>query len=148
MYRVKLKIYLATSWKNAFYEDVLIRLRKLGYEVYDFKENGFSWDKVEVTGTGVLQYVEGLRNPIAKKSFKMDMEALEECDVCIQLQPCGSSACLELGYAVGAKKHTAILLMGIREPELMLDMADHIILKMEVLEAWLDCIDTIVREKE
>ena len=33
----KLKIYLASSWQNKEYEQVLNTLRLEGYETYDFK---------------------------------------------------------------------------------------------------------------
>lgn len=45
-----LKIYLASSWRNRFYDNVLNVLRMQGYETYDFKHtenkeiSGFSWN--------------------------------------------------------------------------------------------------------
>jgi hypothetical protein len=44
----------------------------------------------------------------------------------VMLQPCGRSAALELGWAVGAGKHTLVLLADGQEPELMLRLADHL----------------------
>ena len=31
------KIYVASSWRNVFYPDVVQRLRDAGHEVYDFR---------------------------------------------------------------------------------------------------------------
>ena len=48
-----LKIYLASSWRNRFYDNVLNVLRMQGYNTYDFTHpenneiSGFSWDKVD-----------------------------------------------------------------------------------------------------
>jgi hypothetical protein len=49
------------------------------------------------------------------------MGALEDCTCCVLVMPCGRSAHLELGYAVGAGKKSIILLSD-GEPELMYRM--------------------------
>lgn len=45
-------IYVASSWKNPYYEDVIKRLREEGLPVYDFRNpphggNGFHWTDVD-----------------------------------------------------------------------------------------------------
>jgi hypothetical protein len=67
--------------------------------------------------------VSGLQHPIAEQGFRYDMDALEWCDTCVMLMPCGRSASLELGWAVGAGKKTAVLIVEDQEPELTLKMA-------------------------
>ena len=46
------KIYVASSWRNKYYSDVVDRLREAGHEVYDFRNppqgtGGFHWSDVD-----------------------------------------------------------------------------------------------------
>lgn len=46
------KIYVASSWRNSFQQDVVKFLRDVGHEVYDFKNpphgrGGFSWSDID-----------------------------------------------------------------------------------------------------
>ena len=46
------KIYVASSWRNQFYSDVVDRLREAGHEVYDFRNppqgtGAFHWYDVD-----------------------------------------------------------------------------------------------------
>ena len=46
------KIYVASSWRNPYDEQVVKRLREEGHEVYDFRNpphggNGFHWTDVD-----------------------------------------------------------------------------------------------------
>jgi hypothetical protein len=64
------------------------------------------------------------------------MNALRDCDVCVMVLPCGRSAHLELGYAVGAGKRTIALLQGECEPDLMYKMVERLCVSIEeVLQA-------------
>jgi hypothetical protein len=40
--------------------------------------------------------------------------------------PCGRSAHLELGYAIGYRQHTIVYMPEMMEPELMYKLVDHI----------------------
>lgn len=31
------KIYVASSWRNKYYPEIVAKLRMMGYEVYDFR---------------------------------------------------------------------------------------------------------------
>jgi hypothetical protein len=122
----------------------------MGYEVYDFRNpepgnNGFSWSEIDEgwkcwTGT---QFRQALSHPLAESGFNLDMAALKECDVCVLVLPCGRSAHLEAGYAIGAGKPLVILLSpGCDEPELMYKMTPFICVDIgEVLE----CLEFIFR---
>lgn len=46
------KIYVASSWRNVFQQDVVGILRDLGHEAYDFKNpphgnGGFQWSDID-----------------------------------------------------------------------------------------------------
>ena len=62
---------------------------------------------------------------------------MNRADTFVLVLPCGKSAHLELGWAVGAGKRTAILLEDPVEPELMYRMVDHLAPNMQALLDWL-----------
>jgi hypothetical protein len=130
-----MKIYLASSWRNGRYEEVLRCLRLAGHEVYDFKnprpgDHGFHWSEIDPDWESwpARSLREALNHPLARKGFASDMAALKAAQAVVLVMPCGRSAHLELGYAVGARKYTAILLNDRQEPELMYAMADRLCL--------------------
>jgi hypothetical protein len=121
------KIYVATSWRNAEQPEIVAALRDHGHEVYDFRHpmpenDGFSWAHVDAGWAqwSIAEYLEGIKYPIARLGFGLDKQALDWCDTCVLVLPCGRSAHLEAGYAAGQGKRVIILLRqdGF-EPELM-----------------------------
>src|SRR6185503_4778051 len=119
-----MKIYVASSWRNERQSSVVAALRAEGHEVYDFKQptpgdNGFHWTEIDGGWKEWTpeRFVSALDHPIAQAGYKKDMDALEGCEVCVMVMPCGRSASLETGYAIGAGKPTFILLSN-GEPEL------------------------------
>ena len=65
-------IYVASSWRNPYYEDVVKRLRKEGLPVYDFRNpphggGGFHWTDVDENAPNwtFREYADGLRHPLA-----------------------------------------------------------------------------------
>ncbi len=121
-----LKIYVASSWKNDFYPAVVERLRAQGYDVYDFRADGFGWHEIDENWRmwTPAQMLDAHRHPRAVLHYRQDMIALEGADAVVAVLPCGLSAGMELGYAVGAGKHTVVYAPAIREADLMLKMAD------------------------
>ena len=65
-------------------------------------------------------------------------EAMQWADTFVLVLPCGRSAHLEAGWAIGAGKPTAILLNEERfEPELMYRMADLLAVETQEVIDWL-----------
>ena len=121
-----MNIYVASSFRNeAMQQGVVLTLREAGHTVYDFlnpePNTGFSWRDVDPNWQNWTpeQYRDGIVTTPALQGFKSDMEALKACDVCVLVNPCGRSAHLEAGYAVGAGKPCLILLCEGDEAELM-----------------------------
>lgn len=138
----RLRIYLASSWRNPHQPAVLAALRGAGHQVYDFRnpipgDTGFSWRQISEKPPQQWtpdEYLAVLDHPIARRGFRLDMAALEECDTCVLVLPCGRSAHLELGYATGAGKRTFVLLdKTIDEPELMYRMCDRLVRDVDEL---------------
>ncbi len=138
------RVYVATSWRNEHQPEVIRALRAEGFDVYDFRhpaegDNGFSWREIDgdwLTWTPE-QYLKALTHPASERGFKFDMDALRACDLCVMVMPCGMSASLETGYAVGAGKPTAVYVPGLREPDLMVKMAGFVTSDIHELRAWL-----------
>jgi hypothetical protein len=146
-------IYVASSWRNLWQPAVVELLRADGHEVYDFRQpgpgnNGFHWSEIDPSWQLWTPdaFREGLRHPLAVEGFATDMKALRNSSACLLVLPCGNSAHLELGWAVGARKQTAVLFpvglwaerpgCGDVEPELMLKMADDVLVDVEELRTW------------
>jgi hypothetical protein len=129
-----MKIYLASSWRNADQPAAVAYLRAQGHDVYDFRHpcdgnSGFSWVNCQVGNPNqwnVADWLSALKTEPAQIGFDLDMAALRACDACVLLLPCGRSAHLELGWAVGAGKTTIVLCEMLDEPELMYLMCSKI----------------------
>ena len=106
-----MKIYVASSWRNEFQPSVVEELRKLGHEVYDFRnpkegDNGFHWSNIDENwqNWSPKEYVKALNHPIAVDRFNSDFKAMVWADCCIMVLPCGRSANTEAGWMKGAGK--------------------------------------------
>jgi hypothetical protein len=132
-----MKIYVASSWRNSYQPGVVEFLRRMGHDVYDFKnpiegDHGFHWTAIDPNWNGWDRrgYIEALKNPTAEAGFAKDMDALKACDACVVVGPCGRSAHLEFGWAVGAGRKSVVYLPEEQEPELMYKMADAIVTEL------------------
>jgi hypothetical protein len=126
-----MKIYLASSWRNAYQATVLAELRELGFEVYDFKnptpgDHGFSWKQcIDGPIDDCAKMLRALRSPVAVRGFEFNHRAMCWADICVLLLPCGNSAHLEAGKMSGWNKPVVVLCPELREPELMYKEFDH-----------------------
>ena len=112
-----MRVYVASSWRNTVYPEVLEVLRQAGHEVYDFRHQGGSdWNPAEITSDELFSYLD---HPKVKSIFKKDMDALVESDAVVCVLPCGRSAHLELGYGIGAGKRTVLLWHDGDAPDIM-----------------------------
>ena len=131
-----MKIYVASSWRNTYQPSVVQQLRDDGHDVYDFKDSeGFHWGEVDPhwqtwTPQG---YLNGLEHPCAKRGFTRDMQALIECEACVYVMPCGDSASLEAGWACGAGKRVFVYVPALREPDLMVKMAELVTTELQAI---------------
>lgn len=139
---------------------VCASLRSVGIDHYDFKNPpngaGFGWRDVKNPGAPVTpettavkgtdwetlnDYYEMVEHPRAVEGYYADFSAMEKADCFVLVLPCGKSAHLELGWAVGQGKYTAILAEDPIEPELMYRMVDYISPNLFDLLGWLGVED-------
>jgi hypothetical protein len=142
-----MKIYVASSWRNARQPEVVAALRAAGHDVYDFRnpapgDHGFAWHQCEGDGEryDARRFRdEVLTHPIAQAAFAKDMDALRSADATVLVLPCGRSAHLELGWAAGAQQFTVVLLDDpMSERELMYLACSRICVSLEeVLAAFM-----------
>ena len=125
------RIYVASSWRNVSYPEVVKRLRACGHEVYDFRNppqggSGFRWTDVDPDcgDWTFAQYADGLKHPAAERQFANDMEALEWADTCVLVLPCGRSAHTEAGWCKGRGKRTIVFIPEMDDPELVYKLFD------------------------
>ena len=126
-----MRIYVASSWRNTYQPGVVTALREAGHVVYDFRHpvpghDGFRWSEIDPQWQSwtVEQYRQALGHPIAARGFQYDMEGLVTAEATVLVLPCGRSAHLELGYAVGQRQQTLVYMPEPTEPELMYKMVD------------------------
>jgi hypothetical protein len=128
------RVYLASSWRNQFHTDVHDLVCSAGHDVYNFREpadgeTGFAWAEMDPDWqkwTPDIFVNQLCRSPVAKRGYSFDKAALDWCDTCVCLLPCGRSAHLEAGYAIGRGKYTIFYLKTEQfEPELMYLLGDN-----------------------
>lgn len=122
-------VYVASSWRNNIQVAVVHALRAAGIPCYDFKNpeggTGFHWSEVMPSFNSGDQladadeYIKALEHPRSVEGFRSDYDAMERADAFVLVLPCGRSAHLEAGWAMGMKKPTFILLDGALHPNNM-----------------------------
>lgn len=150
-------VYVASSWRNPMHTAVCAALRSAKIDHYDFRNPpngaGFGWPEVKTSEKisvgahsigakgsdweSIDDYLAMLTHERAIEGFEADFNAMMQADVFLLVLPCGKSAHLELGWAVGQRKYTAILAEDPIEPELMYRMVDYISPDLFDLLGWL-----------
>jgi hypothetical protein len=138
------KIYVASSWRNQYYPEVVERLRTAGHQVYDFRnpphgQGGFFWKKLDPNFDkwSVEEYKTGLKHSSAELQFQCDLDALEWADTCLLVLPYGRSAHTEAGWMKGSGKRTIVYIPEMQEPELMYKLFDLVSGDLEEISTWL-----------
>jgi hypothetical protein len=133
-----LKLYVASSWKNPFYPDV-VKALQAEHEVYDFRHpepgnDGFHWSLISPDSAtwSTRQWIENIKNhPAAKKGFELDFGAMNRADACVLVLPSGRSAHLEAGWFAGQGKRLIVYAPAQEGPDLMYLMATEICTEIE-----------------
>ena len=134
------RIYVASSWRNQYFPEVVTRLREAGHEVDDFRNPppgvaGFHWTDIDPDAPNwtYAQYAEGLHHTLAERQFQADSDALTWADTCVLVLPCGRSAHTEAGWMAGAGKRVLAYIPEMLEPELIYKLFDGVAGSLEEL---------------
>lgn len=138
-----MRVYVASSWRNAWSLDLTVAaLREAGHQVYDFREDeAFDWAECDPGWTREDSHREPdviipmLASLPAQKGYARDFDELVGADALVLVMPCGRSAHLELGVAIGMFKRTVVYLTEPCEPELMWKAADLVTDQISAVEA-------------
>ena len=147
-----MKIYVASSWRNEYQQQVVAELRSAGHEVYDFKHPaqgsaGFHWSEIDKNWQNWTtdQYRAALGHDYARFGFNRDFDAMKDAEACVLVLPCGRSAHLEAGWMKGAGNKVVVYIPeGVKiEPELMYGLLDGVTSDVQELLGWLKpAVDT------
>ena len=115
------------------------------HDVYDFRnppsgDEGLKWSCVseDYLAWTPQEYREQLKHPKAVRQFANDTEAMEACDVCVMVLPCGRSAHTETGWFAGKGKTTIAYIPEKQEPELMYKLFSVVCCSMDELIEFLN----------
>lgn len=126
------------------YDPVVWRHRSTGYAACGDMKHFASPSRTPAKGSDWEsrdEYLRMVAHPRAGEGFEADFAAMKRADTFVMVLPCGKSAHLELGWAAGAGKRTAILLEDPVEPELMYLCADYLARNVIDLLGWLGVED-------
>ena len=127
-----MKIYIASSWSNPYLNDIASILNDRNHQVHDFRATGATQPAPPpfpgAAGSGgnrlggpdgsldnVMSYLD---LPSTQTSYQRQCAALVEAEVLLCVLPCGRSAHVEIGMALGLSIPVVLLHDGI-EPDLM-----------------------------
>lgn len=111
----KPKIYMASSWKNAgLVRTLSLVMQGIGHEVYDFTdaEKHFAFDAADIERFAgkrdEIDWLDFIDCPETLRAFQTDRAGINWADAVLMVLPCGRSAHMEAGYAVGRNKPLVI----------------------------------------
>lgn len=112
-----MKVYISSSWKNRQRVRALAeQLRGAGHEVYDFTDPA-SRGVPEIPPEAFTEqfdpdkhvYRRYIQRSEWREAVMGNKRALDDCDVCVLLLPCGNDAHADWAYAVGRGRVTAVV---------------------------------------
>ena len=127
-----MKIYIASSWQNPYLDDIASILNDRNHQVHDFRANGATrpappplpgaagsagnrFGGPDGSRDNVMSYLD---LPSTQTSYQRQCAALVDAEVLLCVLPCGRSAHVELGMALGLSIPVVLVHDGI-EPDLM-----------------------------
>ena len=114
-----MKIYIASSWQNPYLDDIVSILNDRNHQVHDFRANGATRPAPPPLTDGSLDSVMSfLHLPSVQSRYQLQCAALVDAEVLLCVLPCGRSAHVELGMALGLSI-PVVLVHDVIEPDLM-----------------------------
>jgi len=127
------RLYVASSWRNTFYEAILPQLRE-HHDCYDFRNplsggpippdgvspTGFRWLDANpefkiMHPNALVMYRDMLKHEISQRSFAADFGAMKWADTCVLVLPCGRSAHIEAGWMAGSGRKLVVYMPPVNQ---------------------------------
>ena len=128
-----MKIYVASSWRNAHQPLVVESIAEWGFEVYDFRnpphgKGGFAWSQIDPDWQRWTpsQWRDALDHELARDGYASDLGGMEWADACVLVLPSGRSSHLEAGWMAGRGKPVCVFAPEPVEPDLMVKLCDEV----------------------
>lgn len=140
------RVFVASSWFQRDHTGVVDRIRKHGFEVWDYRNPPgedpviFRWAAYDINDRvpPIAPITIGvMRNSHCAMTCARQTAALMGCDALVLIHPAGVSSAVLYGYARALAMPTAVLLIGDPRPEVMLAGADLITESQIKLIEWL-----------
>ena len=142
-----MKIYVASSWRNAHQPLVVESIAEWGFEVYDFRnpphgKGGFAWSQIDPDWQRWTpsQWRDALDHELARDGYASDLGGMEWADACVLVLPSGRSSHLEAGWMAGRGKPVCVFAPEPVEPDLMVKLCDEVAVNYtelrDVLDLW------------
>lgn len=143
------QIYLIGSLRNAKIPEIAVKIRELGYDVFD---DWFSpgpeaddwWKKYEESRG--RNYQQALKGYAAQHVFDFDKFHIDESDIGLLALPAGKSGHLELGYMIGSKKPGYVLMDRPDRWDVMYQFASGVFFDSEELMKYLNDKDKVLKD--
>ena len=127
-----MRIYLASSWSNLYLNDIVSILRDWNHQVHDFRANGATrpapppFAGAAGSGGNQLEGPDGSLDSVmsylhltsVQSRYQLQCAALVDAEVLLCVLPCGRSAHVEIGMALGLSIPVVLVHDG-SEPDLM-----------------------------
>lgn len=134
-------IYLVGSLRNPDIPRIANQMRVIGFNVFDDwfaagEKADDAWRDYEKARGHT--YIEALQGHAAKHVYEFDAQHLRRADIVVLVMPAGRSGHLELGWAAGAGKVTAVVIDDPERWDVMYQFANYVAPDLAALYAWLE----------
>lgn len=139
-----MKVYVLGSLRNPRIPEIGNLLRAEGYDAFeDWYSPGRQTDTkwMEYERKRGRTFFEAIQGYHAKHVFEFDKHHLDQADAVVMVLPCGKSAHLEFGYAIGQGKPAFMLFDG--EPKRFDIMVQFATALCESPENLLECLEGV-----
>lgn len=144
MNKQEFKIYVASSWKNKYHNDVINLLKEEGYKPYNYRvDANFHWSDVDehYESWTLEKFIQILaHNSKTIRGFEKDSNAYNNCDIGILVLPSGNSSHMEAGIIKARNKPLLIYIdkSEVIEKDLLYKEADRITNDLNQLRRYVD----------
>ena len=125
------KIYVASSWRNQYFPEVVKKLRESGHKIYDFhnpphEDSPFMFRRTcsKINKVYAQEFNSQRKLTESERHFQEHIDAMNWADICFLILPCELNAHIEAGWMKGVGKKVVSYIPVVYETELMHQLFD------------------------